>query len=323
MRVLQALEELAAPLPAPVLTVGNFDGVHRAHQRLLARMVEQARAQGGTALAMTFEPHPAKVLAPDQAPPLLTTLDQKLRLLEAAGLDVVLVLPFTQELSLLSPRQFVEEILCRRLAMRTVYVGANFRFGHRQAGDVAVLRELGRELGFVVEVVPRVVVRGKTVSSTLIRHLISEGRLAHAARLLGRPFALSGEIHTGEGRGGPLGFPTLNLAPEQECLPGRGVYVTETVVEGTAYPSATNVGLRPTFGSNRLVVESHLLDFSRRVEPGRLEVRFYERLRAEKRFSSPEALRTQIQRDVERARRFFSRLKKSAARRPRGVTAAD
>lgn len=315
MRVVRSLDELPSPLPTTVLTIGNFDGVHRAHQRILARVVEQARARQGTAVALTFEPDPAKLLAPDQAPPLLTTLEQKLRLLEAAGLDLVLVLPFTRELSLLSPRQFVQEIVCRRLRTQILHVGANFRFGHLQAGDVAVLQELGPELGFAVEIIPRVVVRGKTASSTLIRHLIAEGNVAQVARLLGRPFALTGDIQPGHGRGGPLGFHTLNLVPEQECLPARGVYATETVVEGETHPSATNVGVRPTFGEERLVVESHLLDFSRRVQHGRLEVRFYERLRGEKKFPSPEALRLQIQRDVEHTRRFFKRLRKSQTRR--------
>lgn len=330
MRILRSLEELRSPLPAPVLTIGNFDGVHRAHQRILARVVERARAQlkpsgqalRGTSVAMVFEPHPAKVLAPDQAPPLLTTLEQKLQLLEATGLDVVLVVPFTGEFSRLSPRQFVEEMICRRLGTRAVYVGANFRFGHRAAGDVAVLGELAREFDFALKVVPRVVVRGQTASSTLIRHLIAEGRLNRAALLLGRPYALTGEIQPGRGRGAPMGFPTLNLLPEQECLPARGVYISETLVDGRTHRSATNVGVRPTFGGDTLVVESHLLDFSRRVERGRLEVRFYDRLRPEKKFPSPEALRAQIQRDVERTRRFFARLRQPGGRRRGRVSAA-
>ena len=322
MRVLRSLDELTRPLPSPALTIGNFDGVHRAHQHIIAQVVEQARARQGTAVALTFDSHPAKLLAPEQAPPLLTTLEQKLKLLEAAGLAVALVLPFTRELSKLSPREFVQEIVCRRLGTQVLYVGGNFRFGYRQAGDVAVLGELAREFGFALAVVPRVVVRGQTASSTLIRHLIAEGRVARAARLLGRPFALTGGIQPGEGRGRPLGFPTLNLLPEQECLPGQGVYVTETLVEGATYASATNVGVRPTFDGERLVIESHLLDFSERVERGRLEVRFYERLRAEEKFPIPDALREQIQRDVERTRQFFARLRKAEARWPGRVPAA-
>ena len=306
MRVLRSLDELPRPLPFLVLTIGNFDGVHRGHQRILARVVKAARARRGTAVALTFDPHPARVLG-RPVPPLLTTLAQKLALLEAAGLDFALVLPFTRALSRLSPRHFVEEIVCRRLGTRALYVGSNFRFGHRAAGDARALRALARELGFAMEVVPRVKVGGQTASSTLIRRLIAAGRVRPAARLLGRPFALTGDIRPGQGRGAPLGFPTLNLVPEQECLPARGVYVTETLVAGKAFPSATNVGVRPTFGGQGLVVESHLLGFDRTLRQGRLEVRFHQRLRAEKKFSSPAALRAQIGRDVERARRFFAR----------------
>jgi len=306
MRLVRALDNFPAGLPFIVLTIGNFDGVHRGHQRILARVVRQARARRGTAAALTFHPHPARVLG-RPAPPLLTTLEQKLELLEAAGLDLVLVLPFTRALSRLSPRQFVERIICRRLGARRLYVGPNFRFGHRAAGDIRVLRRLAGELGFTLEVVPRVRVSRRTASSTLIRRLIAAGRVRPAARLLGRPYALTGNIRPGQGRGAPLGFPTLNLAPEQECLPARAVYVTQTLVAGKAFPSATNVGVRPTFGGERLVVESHLLGFAGTLRRGRLEVRFYERLRAEKKFSSAAALRAQIRRDVERARRFFAR----------------
>lgn len=322
MRVLRSLDELRAPLPGPVLTIGNFDGVHRGHQRILEKVVREARARRGTAVAMTFDPHPDKVLAPRAAPPLLTRPEQRLALLEAAGIEVVVVLPFTRELSQLSPRQFVEQIVCRGLRTEVLCVGANFRFGHRQAGDVAVLRGLAKELGFALRVVPPVVVRGQTASSSLIRRLVSQGRVAQAARLLGRPFALTGELQPGAGRGAPLGFPTLNLVPEQECLPARGVYSTETFIAGRAYPSATNVGVRPTFdpAKRKLLVESHLLDFSETVTRGHLEVHFRERLRPEKKFPSPRALRTQIARDVERTRQFFARRQKSSARR---MTAAD
>ena len=306
MRVLRSLDELPRPLPFLVLTIGNFDGVHRGHQRILARVVKAARARRGTAVALTFDPHPARVLG-RPVPPLLTTLAQKLTLLEAAGLDFALVLPFTRALSRLSPRHFVEEIVCRRLGTRALYVGSNFRFGHRAAGDARALRALARELGFAMEVVPRVKVGGQTASSTLIRRLLAAGRVRPAARLLGRPFALNGDIRPGQGRGAPLGFPTLNLVPEQECLPARGVYVTQTRVAGKAFSSATNVGVRPTFGGQRLIVESNLLGFARTLKHGRLEVRFHQRLRPEKKFSSPAALRAQIRRDVERARRFFAR----------------
>lgn len=312
MRVFRSLEELTAPLAAPALTIGNFDGVHAGHQRILASVAEEARAAGGAAVAMTFHPHPARVLG-RSAPPLLTTLEQRLRLLEENGIAVALALEFTRELSLLSPRAFLEEIVCRRLGTRVVCVGENFRFGHRQAGDVRLLEELSEELGFSVRTIPPVVVNGQVASSSLVRRLLAEGDVAGAAALLGRPFSLTGEVVTGAGRGRELGFPTLNMQPEQECTPGQGVYITETSLEGRLHPSATNVGVRPTFDDawtgmglqGSTVVESHLLDYSGRGGSRRAEVRFHQRLRREQKFSSPEELREQIARDVEAARRFF------------------
>ncbi len=328
MRVARSLSELTSPLEAPVVTVGNFDGVHRGHQRILETVVKEARQRRGTAVAVTFEPQPSKLLRPEAAPPLLTTLEQKLALLEAAGLDLAVVVPFTREFSQLSPRAFADEVLRRGLGATMVCVGESFRFGQRQAGDAALLAELARELGFELRVVAPVVFRRQTASSSLVRQLIQKGEVARAGRLLARPYALTGSVAPGAGRGRTLDFPTLNLLPEQECLPARGVYATETLVEGRAFPAATNVGVRPTFGGEQLVVESHLLDFRETVTAGRLEVRFHERLREERKFPSADALREQIADDVERTRRFFARrlvarLPGGQARRVRGVTAAD
>ena len=307
MRVLRSLAELRGRLPAPVVTIGNFDGVHRGHQQILKAVAQAARRCKGIAVAITFDPHPAKLLTPQMAPLLLLTLEQKLALLEAAGVDLAQVLPFTREFSRLSARNFVEQILRRALAAQVVCVGHGFRFGHGQAGDVKLLKTLAREFGLTLRIIPPVIYRGQTASSSLIRRLIVQGEVAQAARLLARPYALTGEIRVGSGRGRTLDFHTLNIVPEQECLPARGVYVTESVLGGRAYPSATNVGVRPTFDGGPLVVESHLLDFSQTVTAGRLEVPFHQRLRDEMKFPSPDALRAQIQRDVERTRRYFAR----------------
>jgi riboflavin kinase/FMN adenylyltransferase len=307
MRVFRSLQDLGQPLPAPAVSIGNFDGVHRGHQRILKALVQEARRRRGCAVAITFDPHPTKILTPATAPPLLLTLPQRLALLEAAGVDLALVLPFTPDFSRLSPRAFVKEVVLGGLGAEVVCVGQSFRFGYGQAGDAALLKKLAREFGFTLRTIPPVVHRGKTASSSLIRRLIVQGDVAAAAGLLARPFALTGEIQSGSGRGRTLDFHTLNIVPEQECLPARGVYVTETVLEGRAYASATNVGIRPTFDGGPLIVESHLLDFSRTLRGRRLEVRFYRRLRDEMRFSSPEALRAQIERDVERTRRYFAR----------------
>ncbi|MFQ5816777.1 MAG: bifunctional riboflavin kinase/FAD synthetase [Terriglobia bacterium] len=310
MQVYRSLEELPSARLARVVTVGNFDGVHRGHQDLVSQVVARARRLRGEPWALTLDPHPSKLLAPDVAPPLLTTLEQRLELLADLGLDATLVLPFTREFAALSPRQFAGDILHSRLAARAVYVGPNFRFGHRHAGDVAVLAELAREFGFELHVVPPVVLRRRIVSSTVIRHLIAEGQVERAARLLGRPFALTGTIQPGAGRGQQIGVPTLNLAPEQECLPARGVYITETLLGARTYPSATNLGIRPTFDSVQRdqVVESHLLGFNKTLSAGRLVTRFYRRLRPETKFPSPQALRAQIERDLARTRQFFARL---------------
>ena len=296
-----------------VLTIGNFDGVHLGHQKILSSVVARARAMKNLAAAITFSPHPLVVLRPEAAPPLLETLGQRLRHFEDLGLDAALVLQFDLGLAALSPDNFVRRILCDTLRAQCVLVGEEFRFGHKQAGDVALLRELGRSLGFEVECIPRVNCRGTVVSSTAIRQAIVAGDVSRAVRLLGRPFALQGEIQTGTGTGHRILFPTLNLSTDQEVLPGRGVYATESVVDGKCHRSATNVGVRPTFDGTHLTIESHLLDFSRRLTKGAMEVRFWRRLRAEQKFSGPEALQKQIQRDIARTRSFFARL--DAARR--------
>ncbi|MGC1105934.1 MAG: bifunctional riboflavin kinase/FAD synthetase [Candidatus Acidiferrales bacterium] len=296
-----------------VLTIGNFDGVHLGHQRIVKGVVERARREKNIAAALTFWPHPLRIVRPEIAPPLIETLGQRLEHLRALGLDAVFVLPFDHAVAALAPEDFVRRILVDALRMRAVCVGENFRFGHRQAGNVPLLSGLGRALDFDVECVSPVILRGVIVSSSAIRAAISGGHMIQAARLLRRPFSLAGEIRTGTGTGRRLVFPTLNLATEQELLPARGVYATETAVRGRAYRSATNVGVRPTFDGSKLAIESHLFDFSEELTSGPMEVCFWRRLRDEKKFSGPEALREQIQHDIAEAHSFFSRL--DAARR--------
>ncbi len=292
--------------PRTVVTVGNFDGVHLGHQQIVRGVAKRARAMDAMAAAVTFDPHPLKILRPAEAPPLISTLAQRLAGLDELGLDAVLLLKFDVALSRLSPEEFVRRILVERLRAAAILVGENFRFGHKHAGDVKLLAELGRQHDFTVVTVPPVVVRGKVVSSTAIRNAVSEGRAEHAARLLGRPFELTGEIRRGTGQGSRLVFPTLNLTPEQELLPGKGVYATETEVRGRWYRSATNVGVRPTFAGGPLSVESHLLNFSKKIRGGAMKVRFWKRLRDERKFSGPKALRAQIARDIAQTRRFFA-----------------
>jgi riboflavin kinase/FMN adenylyltransferase len=233
------------------------------------------------------------------------TLPQRHAALEAEHLDAVLVLKFDAALEHLSPEDFVQKTLVETLRTRAVLVGGNFRFGYRQAGNVEFLRERGKKLGFEVECIEPVSWRGTTISSTAIRQAICEGRLIRAARMLGRPYCLAGEIQQGEGRGKRAVFPTLNLRTEQELLPKPGVYATEVFVDSRMHRAVTNVGIRPTFGGGKVSVESYLFDFSRDLTSGPLEVRFWRRLRDEMKFSGPEALRAQIQQDERRARKFF------------------
>jgi phosphoribosyl 1,2-cyclic phosphate phosphodiesterase len=299
-----------------VIAIGTFDGIHLGHQKVLEFAITLAKGTGAVATALTFEPPPVKVLRPESAPPRISTNQQRMDWFGAIGMEAAVVLPFTKELAALTAEDFVREILVRQLQVRAVVVGHNFRFGNRQAGDVKVLREMGMRRGFEVVVHTPVILDGEVVSSTLIRKLVSEGDARHAARLLGRPFELTGEVVSGTGVGRKFTFPTLNLKPEQELLPARGVYITRTVLEGEAssHRSVTNIGVRPTFNGSALGVETHLLDYSGNFTPKRIEVRFWKRLRAEKRFSGPEELKEQIGKDIAAANRFFARLRRARSR---------
>jgi len=289
-----------------VLTVGNFDGVHLGHQRILGRVRELATQTGSIASVLTFYPHPSKVLRPSQSPPLLMSLDQRLAAIEKLGIDAALVAQFTVELARVSAEDFVRRFLVDTMAAQSVLVGGNFRFGHGQAGDVNMLADLGKRWGFTVEIVPPVTQDGIVVSSTAIRSALSDGRVDEAKNLLGRCYALAGTIRTGTGQGRKLVVPTLNLSTEQEMLPKNGVYATEVILQGKTYKAATNVGLRPTFDGKRVTIESYLFDFSENLTSGPMEVRFQTRLRDEQRFSSPDALRAQVLRDLENAKGYFA-----------------
>jgi phosphoribosyl 1,2-cyclic phosphate phosphodiesterase len=303
----------AATNRGSVLAIGNYDGIHLGHQAILRADVERAHETGAVATALTFDPPPLKLLRPEAAPLRLSTNQQRMEWFGAVGLEAAVVLPFTMELSRLSPTDFVEQILVRDLCLKTVLVGENFRFGHRQAGNVHLLRELGAHHNFEVAIIPPVMYRGEIVSSTIIRREISEGQVSHAGRLLGRPFVLSGEVVKGTGTGSRFTFPTLNLAPDQELLPGRGVYITRTYFAGLlrSVRSVTNVGMRPTFNGTGLTVETHLLDYAPDTTPERIEVRFWKRLRPERKFAGPEELRAQIAKDIAQAARFFSLLRRT------------
>jgi len=316
MRVVRELSELHEPLRASAVTIGNFDGIHLGHRQLLSRVVRSAREIGGTSVAVTFDPHPMQVLAPERAPQILTPLPLKTRLIEQEGVDLLIIMQFTRELSMLSPAEFARSILVEKLRAAVVHVGSNFRFGHRRAGDVHVLAELGSQEGFRVEVLPMIEVRGHPVSSSQVRRFLSEGRVEIAGRLLGRPYSISGPVVAGEGVGRKQTVPTLNLGPVEQLLPKNGVYITRTSAGSTLYDSVTNVGHKPTFGHHDLTVESFLLGFHGEIRAGTMEVEFLHRLRDEITFPGPDELKQQIQQDVRRSQKFFRLMKMLRGRIP-------
>ncbi|HWR54399.1 MAG TPA: bifunctional riboflavin kinase/FAD synthetase [Bryobacteraceae bacterium] len=311
MKVYRSLDEIDHGFGPCALTIGNFDGVHAGHRRILRRVAALARERGWKASAMTFHPHPLKIVAPERAPKLLSTPEERIAIMAEEGIGQVLILPFTPELMRMSPEEFAQSVVCNRLEAKAVLVGGNFRFGHRHAGDTAMLAEFGRRCGFAVEAVPPVTVRGRIVSSSEIRRVVGAGRVALAARLLERPFVLSGSVVKGRGVGSKQTVPTLNLEPETEVLPATGVYATRTLdADGTrCWDSITNVGYRPTFDdASGLTIETYLMDPLEGAAPQRIRVAFLTRLREERKFANPDDLKVQILKDVMRAKRFFRRI---------------
>ncbi len=305
--IFRGLEEASGRFGPCALSIGNFDGVHAGHRRIFRRVVEWSHEQGWKPSALTFDPHPARIVAPQRAPRLLTTPEQRAALMAAEGIQQILILPFTREVAHLTPEEFVRDVLVGRLGVRAVLVGSNFRFGHLHAGDTARLAELGRQYGFVTEVVPAIKLRGRVISSSEIRRLIESGDVAKAARLLARPYSVEGEIVPGRGIGSAQTVPTLNLNTPSEVLPAPGVYITRTqdLDSERAWTAVTNVGFRPTFGGSGLSVETFLLDRLVGEPPCRIRLDFLRRLRGERKFPSAESLKAQILRDAERARRYF------------------
>jgi riboflavin kinase / FMN adenylyltransferase len=293
----------------PVLALGNFDGLHRGHMKIIDRVRRRAGERGGTPAAMTFDPHPSRVLRPDKAPALLMTTAQKLEALGRAGMQGVAVVRFTHELSLWEPEPFVRTVLVEWLHVAEVWVGANFLFGHNRAGTFSVLRSLGARYGFRAEKIDPVRYKDFVVSSTRIRRLVSEGRVDEAAALLGHHFFLDGIVTRGAGRGRGIGFPTANLCTDNELIPPTGVYATLVTIDDVVRPSITNIGLRPTFGeSDHVTIETHVFDLDRDLYGQRLRLSFVQRLRDERTFPDVDALRAQIQSDCRSAQRLFGRI---------------
>ena len=308
VRIARSLAEAADFRPS-ALTIGNFDGAHAGHRYLFRQTVEAAQEQGLRSTALTFDPHPACLVAPERAPRLLSKPEERCALMGEEGIEQVLILPFTAGVAGMTPEEFVSRIVADGLGARVVLVGDNFRFGHNQAGDTRSLAELGERYGYQTRIVSVVKRRGRIVSSGEVRRLIEAGRVALACRLLERPYALSGDVIPGHGVGSKQTVPTLNLRTQAEVLPGGGVYITRThELDGARrWNSISNVGYRPTFGGKELSIETFVLD-KLEAPPERIRVEFLHRVRAERKFESPEALKAQILRDVRRAQAYFRRL---------------
>jgi riboflavin kinase/FMN adenylyltransferase len=321
MLIFRQLEDVPQDFGSTVVSVGNFDGVHRAHRNVLAEIIRRAKETKSKSVAITFDPHPTRILRPGNNLKLLTPLSEKLQLLEATGVDAALVLPFSRDLSLMTPHHFADEILQRGLKASEIHEGYNFHFGHKASGDIHVLRQLGQERGFAVHDYPEMRLRGEPVSSSHIRKLITDGRVSRARHLLARPFSILSTPGRGRGYGSKYTVPTINLARYEEQVPKDGVYVTRTRVgsgdRGECFDSVTNVGNRPTFGSDSFAIESHLLDFHPiNLSPEtEVEIYFLYRLRDEIKFPTVEALKEQIGRDVQKARKYLRRLKSGEHRR--------
>jgi riboflavin kinase / FMN adenylyltransferase len=293
----------------PVVALGNFDGLHRGHMKIIDRVRRRAGERGGTPAAMTLDPHPPRVLRPDKAPQLLMTKEQKLEALARSGMQGVAVVRFTRELSLWEPEQFVRTVLVEWLHVSEVWVGANFLFGHDRAGTFTVLRALGSRYGFRAEKIDPVRYKDFVVSSTRIRRLVAEGRVDEAAALLGHHYFVDGTVTRGAGRGRELGFPTANVQTGNELIPPVGVYATTTTIDGVVHASIANIGLRPTFrDADRPVIETHVFDLARDLYDRPLRLSFVQRLRDERVFADADALRAQIEADVRSARRLFGRI---------------
>ena len=310
MEVLHFPDDARPPwLVHPVLALGNFDGLHRGHLKIVERVRRGAAEHGGTPMAMTFDPHPSRIVRPDKAPPLLMTKAQRLEALDRAGIAAVAVVRFTPELSHWDPETFVRTVLVEWLRVSEVWVGANFLFGHDRSGNFSTLRTLGQRYGFRADKIDPVRYKEFVVSSTRVRRLIAEGRMDEAGALLGHPYYVDGTVIQGKRRGRELGFPTANLQTENELLPPNGVYATTATIDGVVHASLTNVGVRPTFGDTMMpIIETYVLGFSGDLYGRPVRLGFVQRLRDERKFEDVDALRTQMEADRRRAERLFAQL---------------
>jgi len=309
MQLIQHPDEITAPFKNGVITIGNFDGVHIGHQALFYEVIERANAIDGTSIAMTFEPHPLRVLKKNHTPPLITLLEQKVELIERSGVDVLICVPFTLEFAAITAVSFVEDLLVRKIGVKAIVMGEDYAFGRNREGDIALLNTLAPRLGFEVIVTSLIrSVQGVSarISSTAIRELVQAGEMQQACKMLGRHFQLRGIVVTGRDRGGKLlGFPTANLKIEEELCPKTGIYAVTVETRRGVHLGVANIGYSPTFDDRQFTVEVHILDFNEAIYGEKIRVNFVKRLRGEIKFAGIEALKQQIGKDVESARRIL------------------
>ncbi len=306
MRIIRGLKAYTERFPNPVLTLGNFDGVHLGHQAIFKKVVTRAREIEGTSIAFTFEPHPLKVIAPERSPRLLNTFHGKMKLLSASGMEVVICANFTRTFADQNPDDFARDVLYEKIGVKEVYVGYDYAFGKGREGSIDSLKRMGQMYGFEVGVIEAVQVNGMIVSSSIIRDLVASGKVDEAAKLLGRHYAIEGEIVHGVQRGQKLGFPTANLNTANELIPGFGVYAVLATIDNRIYQGVASIGVRPTFDSGPISVEVYLFGFQGSLYGKQMEVSFIMHLRGEQKFADSEALVRQIHKDVEAAKRVLA-----------------
>ncbi len=309
MRIIRGIKNCCEKFPNPVLTLGNFDGVHLGHQAIFRQVVDRAKAVNGTSIAFTFEPHPLKVLAPDRSPKLLNTFHSKMKLIESSGMQVVICADFTREFAEQNPEEFARHVLVEGIGVKEVYIGYDYAFGKGREGSIGSLAALGQAHGFAVGVVDAVRVDDTVVSSSLVRDLVSNGRVDETPRYLGRFYSIEGNVVHGESRGRALGFPTANIQTANELLPALGVYAVRTVVGGRTIEGVASLGVRPTFGEGPVSIEVFLFDYEGDLYGKHLEMSFVKRLRGEEKFPDADALVQQMHRDVEQAKGVLAAVK--------------
>ena len=306
MRIIRGIKNYSEKFPKPVLTLGNFDGVHLGHQAIFNKVADRAKEIGGTAMAFTFEPHPLKVLAPERSPLLLNTFHGKMKLLETVGIQVVICADFTREFAQQNPGDFARRVLAEKIGVKEVYVGYDYAFGKGREGSIDSLKDMGLALGFTVGVVDAVQVNGTVVSSSLVRDLISSGRVDETYPYLGRYYSIEGNVIHGESRGHSLGFPTANIQSANELLPAYGVYAVRVLLGGHHVDGVASIGVRPTFGAGPVSIEVFLFDYDGNLYGKHLEVAFIKRLRGEQKFPDVDALVGQMHKDVEWAKEILA-----------------